>query len=70
MLRMVTVQRLYGSELEKKTASLILLAQVCVPILRVDLLLQAYCRMNLLLGYIIGQMGTNHFIGLCCETRG
>lgn len=32
---MVTVQRLYGSELEKKTASLILLhvAQVCVPIL-------------------------------------
>ena len=33
MLRTVTVQRLYGSELEEKTVSLIFLAQVCVPIL-------------------------------------
>ena len=32
VLRMVTVQRLYGSELEKKTAPLIFLAQVCVPL--------------------------------------
>ena len=29
---MVMVQRLYGSELEKKTAPLIFLAQVCVPL--------------------------------------